>query len=155
MPTDRPRCRTLAALAPLAFLAITPACGKSKVEQCNAFIDRANAAQNTINALKLDSDDPKKLESHAARIDAEAKAVKTVDVKDPELVKFRDDYAANLSKLAVNVKDLSKLQVDAKDPNKAATIEDQAKKLEDDADKIEKDASKLVGDINQYCSGSR
>lgn len=155
MPTDRPCRRIFAALAPFAVVAILPGCGKSKVEQCNAFIDRANAAQNTINALKLDSDDPKKLDTDAVRIDGEAKAVKAIDVKDPQLVKFRDDYASNLSKLASNVKDLSKLQIDAKDPSKASSIEDQAKKLEDDADKIEKDESKLVGDINQYCSGSR
>jgi hypothetical protein len=131
------------------------ACGRSKVDQCNAFIDRANAAQNTINALKLDSDDPKKLEADAAKIDAEAKAVKAVDVKDEKLVKFRDDYAANLTKLSSNVKDLAKLQADAKNPAKAATIEAQAKKLETDADTIEKDESKLVGDINQYCTGSK
>lgn len=134
------------------FVAVLPACGKGKIEQCNAFIDRANAAQNTINALKLDSDDSKKLEAEAAKIEGEAKAVKGVDLKDEKLVKFRDDYAASLTKLAGNVKELAKLHSDAKSPDKQAAVEASAKKLEADADKIEKEESKLVADINSYCS---
>ena len=56
----------------------------------------------------------------AAKIDAEAKAVAAVDLKDEKLVKFRNDYAENLKKLALNVRDLSKLQAKAKDPKATA-----------------------------------
>lgn len=130
------------------------ACGQSKVEQCNAFIDKANHSQTVLSSLKLESEDPKVLDGEAAKIDAEAAAVGGVEVKDEKLVQFRNEYASNLKKLAANVRDLSKLQASAKDPN-ATDIEAKAKAIEADAQKIEKDEEKLVGDINQYCTGSR
>lgn len=126
-------------------------CGKSKVDQCNAFIERANKGQTVISSLSLDSEDSKKLEGDAAKIDAEAKAVGAVELKDAKLVGFRDQYSSNLTKLAGNVRDLAKLQAEAKAGKPSET---QLKKIESDADKIEKDESKLVNDINAYCSGS-
>lgn len=138
----------------LFFAISVAACGPSKVEQCNAFIDKANHSQTVLAALKLESEDPKVLDGEAVKIDAEAKAVGSVDLKDEKLSKFRNEYAENLKKLATNVRDLAKLQATAKDP-KATNIESQAKKIEGDAQKIEKDEERLVGDINQYCTGSR
>lgn len=146
------RLSTAATLAVFGFLAT--ACGKSKVDQCNAFIERANAAQTVINGLKFDSDDAAKLEGEAGKIEAEAKAVEAVEIKDEKLVKFKADYAANLTKLGGAMRELGKLHKDSKDPAKAATVEASAKKIEADAQKIEKDESALVNDINKYCSGS-
>lgn len=125
---------------------------KGKVEQCNAFIDRANQSQSVINGLQLDTDDPKKLDTDATKIETEAKAVTAVQLKDEKLVKFRDDYGSNLTKLGKNVRDLSKLQADAKTGK--TTVAAEAKRIEEDANKIEKDETKLVNDINQYCTGS-
>ena len=125
---------------------------KGKVEQCNAFIDRANQSQAVINSLQLDTDDPKKLDGDATKIDAESKAVTAVQLKDEKLMKFRDDYAGNLTKLGKNVRDLSKLQADAKTGK--TTVATEAKRIEEDANKIEKDETKLVNDINAYCTGA-
>ena len=133
-----------------AALSLT-AC-KGKVEQCNAFIDRANQSQGVINGLQLDTDDPKKLDIDATKIDGEATSVAAVKLEDQKLLKFRDDYAGNLKKLAGNVRELSKLQNDSRAGK--ASIATEAKKIEEDANKVEKDESKLVNDINSYCTGS-
>lgn len=130
------------------------ACGPSKVDQCNAFIDKANAAQTTITGLNLDSEDPATLEKAAAKIEGDAKAVEAVALKDEKLIAFKGDYAKSLNSLAKTVRDLAGLQKDAKDPAKAAGVEAKAKTITADAEKIEKDESKLVDDINKYCSGS-
>jgi hypothetical protein len=130
------------------------ACGKGKVDQCNDFIGVANTSQTVISSLALDSDDPAKLEAEAAKIDGEAKKVSAVDLKDEKLAAFRNDYAANLTKLAKNVRDLGALAKNAKDPN-AKGLEAQLKKLEADGKVLEDNESKVVDQVNVYCTGSK
>jgi DNA repair ATPase RecN len=138
------------ALVALFSLASTTAC-KGKVEQCNAFIDRANQAQTAIGAMKFESEEAAQLDSDAAKIETEAKAVEGVKLKDDKLLAFQKSYGKNLTDLAKNVRDLAKLHAALKAGK--TDVEAQAKKLEADADKVGKDSDKLIDDINKYCSG--
>ncbi len=134
---------------------LSAACGKSKIEQCNAFVDRANQAQTVINGLKLESDDAALLEKGAASVEAEAKAFAALELKDEKLVGFRTTYAATLDSLGKIMHELAGLQKDAKDPAKADAIEAQSKKIDQEADKVEKSESDVVDQVNVYCTGSK
>lgn len=134
---------------------VLPACGKSKAEQCNAFVDRATQAQNMINALKLDSEDAAVLEKGAASAEAEAKAFGALELKDEKLIGYRTSYAATLASLGKIMHDLAALQKDAKDPAKLAALEAESKKIEEEANKVEKSESDVVDQVNMYCTGSK
>ena len=131
------------------------ACGKSKIEQCNAFIDRAGTAQAAINKLNLASDDRKELETGAATIDAEAKAFATFEVKDEKLVGFRTAYANTLAEMGKIMGNLAAAQAEAAEPAKAEATATKVKSLVESAEALEKSESALVDQINQYCSGSK
>jgi hypothetical protein len=138
-----------------ASLLLLPACGKSKLEQCNAFVDRATQAQNVVNGLKLDSENVVELEKGASAIEAEAKAFSALELKDEKLVGYRAAYAGTLEQLAKILHDLSALQKDSKDPAKADSLEAETKKIDAEADKVEKSESDVVDQVNQYCTGSK
>lgn len=131
------------------------ACGKSKTEQCNAFVDRANLAQSVIDGLRLDSDDAALLEKGAASVEAEAKKFAALELKDEKLVAFRTTYASTLDTLGKMMHELAGLQKDAKDPAKVDAIEAQSKKIDQEADKLEKSESDVVDQVNVYCTGSK
>ncbi len=131
------------------------ACGKSKVEQCNAFIDRATKAQSAVNGLNLASDDKKELEKGAAAIEVEAKAFASVEVKDEKLAGFRDAYGKILSDLGKILSDLAVAQAEAADASKAEAAATKVKTLVSSAEALEKSESSLVDQINQYCTGSK
>jgi hypothetical protein len=128
---------------------------KGKVEQCNAFVDRANQAQTVINALKLDSEDAAQLEKDALSIETEAKAFGALDLKDEKLVGYRSAYAGTLVSLGKIIHDLATLQRDSKEPSKAEGLEAQVKKIDAEADKVTKTESDLVDQLNVYCTGSK
>lgn len=132
------------------FVVLSATACKGKVDQCNAFIDRANQAQGVIGHLALDSEDAAKLEGEADRIDAEAKSVGAVVIKDEKLAKLRGDYVTNLGALGRNVRALGKLHAAAKGDD--TTIATRARGLEADAALVEKESTRLVDEINTYCS---
>ena len=134
---------------------VLPACGKSKTEQCNSFVDRATQAQKVVNGLKLDSENVAELEKGAGAIEAEAKAFGALDLKDEKLLGFRSSYADTLASLGKIMRDLSALQKDSKDPSKADALEAETKKIDAEADKVEKSESDVVDQVNQYCTGSK
>lgn len=138
-----------------AIVVALPACGKSKLEQCNSFVDRATQSQNVINGLKLESEDVAELDKGAAAIEAEAKAFAALELKDDKLVGYRAAFAGTLDQLAKLMHDLSALHKDAKDPAKAAELEVQTKKIDAEADKVEKSESDVVDQVNVYCTGSK
>lgn len=143
-----------AVAAILVSMVCVSACGlKSKVTQCNAFIEKANHSQGVVSGLHLDSEDPAKLEAEAKAIDAEAMAVSGVELKDPKLIKLRADYATMLGQLAALTRELAGLHKTAGKTDHAS-FEAKAAKIKADAQKIEADESKLVTDINGYCSSS-
>jgi major membrane immunogen (membrane-anchored lipoprotein) len=129
------------------------ACGKSKIEQCNAFIDRAGKAQAAINALNLASDDRKELEKGAATIDAEAKSFATFELKDEKLVGFRTSYANTLGEMGKIMGNLAAAQAEAAEPAKAEAAAAKVKGLVESAEALEKSESALVDQINGYCGG--
>ena len=121
------------------------ACGKNgKVDQCNAFIDRANISQAVVELLKFDGD-AQQLEEEAKKVDNEVQWVKGVALTDATLVKFRADYAANLERLAASIRELAKAH--GSDEKTA----DLLKKIADGADSPLQAQSKLVDDVNGYC----
>lgn len=133
----------LAGTAVAATLALTlAACGKSKVDECNAFIERANLSQAVLKTINL-TGDGKDLEADAAKVDSEAKYVRAAELKDAKLIKLRDDYATNLEKMAATIRDLAKLHGAGGD----------AKRIADDVDRIEKTESNIVAETNAYCGG--
>jgi hypothetical protein len=136
------------ALALAAFA--TTGC-RGKVEQCNAFIQRANESQKTIEAMRFESEEAAQLEGDAAKIEAEGKAVEGVKLKDDKLVTLQKAYGKNLGDLAKNVRDLAKLHAALKAGK--TDLDPQTKKLEADAEKVSKDSDRLIDDINKYCSG--
>ncbi len=138
----------------LLCLSLT-ACGKSKVEQCNAFIDRASKAQSAVNGLNLATDDKKELEKGAAAIDVGAKAFASVEVKDEKLAGFRDSYGKILTDLGKILGDLAAAQAEAADAAKAEAAATKVKTLVASAEALEKSESTLVDQINQYCSGTK
>jgi hypothetical protein len=131
------------------------ACGKSKVEQCNAFIDRAGKAQAAVNGLNLATDDKKELEKGSAAIEVEAKAFAAVEVKDEKLAGFRDAYGKILSDLGKILGELAVAQAEAADAAKAEAAATKVKTLVGSAEALEKSESALVDQINQYCSGTK
>jgi hypothetical protein len=128
---------------------------KSKIEQCNAFVDKANGAQKVVQSLKLDSEDAAELEKVASSVDAEANSFKTLELKDEKLLEYRTKYADTLLALGKIAREAAEIQKDAKDPSKAAGLEAKAKKLADDAKAVEKSESDVVDALNQYCTGSK
>jgi hypothetical protein len=138
----------------LLSLSLT-ACGKSKIQQCNDFIDRATKAQTAVNALNLASDDRKELEKGAAAIDAEAKSFATFEVKDEKLVGFRSAYSGTLAEMSKIVGNLAAAQAEAAEPAKAEAAAVKVKSMVASAEALEKSESSLVDQINQYCSGSK
>ncbi len=131
------------------------ACGKSKVEQCNALIDHAGKAQAAVNALNLDSDDPKVLQDGGAKVESAAKDFATVELKDEKLVGFRNSYGEILTGLSKIVSDLGAATAESKDEAKAEAAATKTKKLVEDANALEKKESTLVDEINMYCSGTK
>jgi hypothetical protein len=146
--------KSLVPVLSLLCLSLT-ACGKSKVEQCNAFIDRASKAQSAVNGLNLATDDKKELEKGAAAIDVEAKAFGSVEVKDEKLAGFRDAYGKILADLGKILGDLATAQAEAADAAKAEAAAAKVKTLVASAEALEKSESTLVDQINQYCSGTK
>lgn len=128
------------------------ACAKSKVDQCNAFVDNATKAQTTVAALTLDSDDPTVLQKNGADIEAAAKALGTLELKDEKLVGFHKDYTDLLTNLGKIVGDLGTAAGDAKDEAKAEAATAKANQLIESANALEKKESDLVDAINTYCS---
>lgn len=124
---------------------------KGKVEQCNAFIERANQSQAELERLPLVVDDSAKIQADAAKIEAEARAIGAIPLKDDKLAKLRDEYAGTLVKLARSVREIGRPLGETKPPS----LQAQAKQLQADVQKIEQEQIRLVGEINLYCSGAR
>lgn len=73
-----------------------------KVEQCNRLVAAMN---HTSDELTQPGEDPAALEAVATKLDANARELGAVEVKLPELVKFRDDYLELLTQIAAGLRD--------------------------------------------------
>jgi hypothetical protein len=126
----------------LVALALT-GCTNPKTEQCNKLIERANLSQAVLKGITFTSLGKEELEESAKKIDNEVDWVKHSEVSDPTIVKYRDDYAGNLAKIAAALRELAKLNGNVQSES--------GKKIIEGASKVEEAQSQLVGDINSYC----
>jgi hypothetical protein len=131
--------RRLACVPALSLaLLFAAGCG-SKVAECNKLIEVMNKEGTKIASAKPD---PANFGKLADDLEAAAKAVGEVDVKTPELVKFRDDF--------------KKLYTDVAGAVRAASSGDPAKTmaaLKPLAD-MGTTSKKLTEDINKFCGGN-
>jgi hypothetical protein len=142
-PASPVRARSLAPLFAFVALAVLPGC-QTKREQCNAFIEKANAAEKTIEGVS-DFGNAEKLESDATKIDVHAKAVEGLKLDDAELVALRSKYVANLSLYAKNLRATAAAKGDGT----------KLEALEKEDAQIQHDGSKLIDDINAHCEVSK
>ena len=121
-------------------------CGKSKIDQCNAFIDEGNKSQNAFVAIEAAMLNAESFKKRTDQIDASMKALKAVELPDAKLAGMRDKYVEGLQGFSTT---LAKLVAMAKDPSKEADVD----KLEKEIETISDKESKLIDEINAYCGG--
>jgi hypothetical protein len=131
-----------------AILLVGVGCGKSKIAQCNAFIDEANKSQNAFNDIDSAIDKPAVLEQKMGQIEAATAKVGAVQLVDPRLLDMQKRYVQGLRGFSTALASISTL---AQDPKKLAQLEKAGK----DLDKLGEQESKLIDEINTYCSGGK
>lgn len=124
-------------------VALLGAC-KTKREQCNAFIEKANAAEKTIEGVS-DFGNAEKLEEGAAKIDVHAKSVEGLELDDKKLAELQSKYVANLSLYAKNLRATAAAKGDGT----------KLEALEKEDAQIQRDGSKLIDDINAHCETTK
>jgi hypothetical protein len=117
---------------------------RTKTDQCNAFIEQANAAEKTIETVE-GFGNAEKLQADAAKIDGHARGVESVKLDDARLKELQGKYVANLGLYSKN------LRATAAASGDGAKLE----ALEKEDEQIQRDGSKLIDDINVYCTGSK
>ncbi len=126
-------------------------CGKSKVDQCNSFIDAANKSQTTLANIDTVMDNPAQLLAKSNELTASAGAIKEIDLKDEKVVAMRARYVDGLegyAKSLTEAKGLAELpQPERK--GKQAEFDKIVEKLQSISEK----ESKLIDEVNAYCSG--
>ena len=135
--------RTHILFATLALAAV--ACGPSKVDQCNAFIDEGNKAQTAFVALQAALLNPDATQTRIDKIDGSAKALRGVKLADAKLIAMRDKYATGLDGYA---KILGQMKPILKDEAKVDEFNKHVEKLNE----ISTAEDKLIDEINGYCS---
>lgn len=117
----------------------------NKIEQCNAFIDEANASQNAFVAIGAAALNPESLKKRVEQIDASVKKLEALELKDEKLQGFRTEYVAGLKSFSKGLDKMANLE---------KTDVDALNKVADDLSKEGDKQGKLVDDVNAYCSGS-
>lgn len=117
---------------------------KGKVEQCNAFVDEANAGQGSYVGLEAIVGNPDALGKRADALDASSKKLRAIELKDARLVELRDQYGTLTDQYSAG---LRKLASSPKDDAAAAYA------VEQDLDGVADKQQKLIQDINAYCGG--
>jgi hypothetical protein len=131
-------------MKPLVFgcllVATTLVACDNKIAQCNALIAAMNRADDN---LSQPGSDPTALEDVATKLDGAAREVGDVEVKAPELQKFRDDYRDLLRETAEGLRGAA---VGAKSGDQAKFQEASKAMLA-----IGARSGRLVEDINAFC----
>lgn len=149
----------LALAAPALFLLATmSACGKSKVEQCNALVDAAN--KDLSSASHLDASKPASLQNAIQALEESNKRVGEVKLADEKLVELRGKFVKTHSDAAAKLKtfiDVAKRgEALEKDKNAdAAAIAAFNKEIDGvnrDTDAMDKASSQVIDELNAYCS---
>jgi hypothetical protein len=137
--------RALCLTAAMFLGALSMGC-TGKIEQCNAFIDQANASQNAFTALGAAMLNKDVLAGRVKTIKESVDKVKAVELKDEKLKEFQTRWAAGLEEMANGLDEMTKLDK-AQDIDK---LNELAKTFETEADKM----GKLIDEVNKYCTGS-
>lgn len=133
----------LLACVPVVSLSLLFAAGcNSKVAECNKLIEVINAQGTKLDPKGTDASAFTKL---AADADSAATAIGAVEVKTPELVKFRDDMKKVFTDFGAAAKDAGAAMA-SQDLGKMTTV---TTKLAE----IGKQNAKLVTDVNNFCQG--
>ena len=129
----------------IGLLTLSTGC-ESKVEQCNAFIDQANASQNAFTALGAAMLNKDVLAGRVKTIRESVDKVKGVELKDEKLKEFQTRWAEGLEGMAEGLDQMTKLDK-MKDIDKLNGL---AEKFDKEAEKM----GKIIDEVNTYCSGS-
>ena len=121
-----------------ALLLVGTGCGRSKVTQCNALIDKVNA---TADAMKKapDPKDDATARAYADVLKKQSAEVATCELEDPTLKGFRDTLVKALDDQASGLKAVADAPGEPK-PEDLAKLDASKAVLE-----------KLTGSINGYC----
>lgn len=119
-----------------------PACD-GRISQCNQLIRVINAEQEPIK--RASGSDPEALKKLGDALDSVGTKVSEVQIKDENIVDFRDKYSKMAKELATAARDTA-AALEAKDTKKAT---DAANHMASFGTR----ESELVGEINGYCSG--
>lgn len=135
----------IAWLAVLA-LALAPACGESRAEQCVALIDKVNAVNHTVahNGSAANAD---AMAALAIAIERGSSQLTALRFTDSELRRRRDDYVQTLEHIAASAK---AMQQAAKEKNQAAMLE-----IVDRIQAAGRDEAVAVEQINRECRSQR
>lgn len=134
------------ALWAVSIALLCAGCGKSKIDQCNAFIEEGNKSQNAFVAIEAAMLNPDSFKKRTDQIEASVKTLKAIELPDAKLAEMRNRYVEGLQGFSTS---LTKVMEMSKDPAKAAD----ADKLEKELDAIGDKESKLIDEINAYCGG--
>ncbi len=115
---------------------------KDKVQQCNAFINEGNKAQEALGSG--DDVKPETFKTAAGQIDESVKRLEGLKLDDQKLGEFRGRYVDGLKTYSKALVQLSEV---AKDPSKAA----EAEKIGKEVDAVGDKEKKLIDEINTYC----
>ena len=118
------------------------ACGKGKIQQCNALIKEVNASQGVVATLATAIGKPDKIKAAQANIKSSVDKIKAVEIADEKLKGFQGNWADNLGKLSGTLGKRSS----NKDPKKALMG---VKELSAQGKQFET----LIKEINGYCGG--
>lgn len=116
-------------------------CKAGRISQCNALITVINEEQGKHKDLKGES--PDELKKLADALDATAKKIGEVELNDPKLQEFREDYKKMAGDLAKAARDAAAAGEDRDKLEKAIKTMQSIGPRED----------KLVNDINAFCQG--
>ncbi len=131
--------------AVLAFALVGVGC-RGKVEQCNAFVDEANAGQTAYVGLEGALGNADAMTKRADTLDANAKKLREIKLGDEKLVELRDRYAGATEEYAAGLRKLVALV--GKSDDAAGVLA-----AEQELDAISDRQQKLIQEINAYCGG--
>lgn len=152
------RVRLLVAVPTLFLFASLSACGKSKVEQCNALVDAAN--KDLAGAPRLDASKPSSIQNAVTALEESNKRVGEVKLSDEKLIELRGKFVKTHTDAAAKLKtfvDVAK-RGEALDKDKnadAAAIAAFNKEIDGvnrDTDAMDKASSQVIDELNAYCA---
>ena len=121
-------------------------CGKSKVDQCNSFVEVGNESQRAFVALSAAMLNPDSLKPRVEQIDASVAKLDALKLTDAKLVEIKTSYADGLRGFSKGLKRV--VELGKKGP--PAELE----KIGTELEALSEKESKLIDQVNSYCSAN-